>query len=289
MPDPPRTTLPAFAPVPRRKQRADGWTAARQRRFIEALAETGSVKSAARAVGKTPETAYYLRRQPGAEEFRQAWEVALDLGIQRIEDVAMDRALNGVEQPVFAYGEFVGTRRTYNDQLLMFMLRNRAPHRFAGDRAGALSGSDKQTLARLKKQWREEWERDARLLALAQSKEQRRNSLASLTAKLERMRANQYAAMSPETRRLKALFDESFERDRASGYPWKNDDEDPHGEDPEPLSHSGPTRAQIPYLPGYPRHEAMGPPTYEDWCIARDPFGAAARNKELREKRERKE
>ncbi len=43
----------------------------------------------------------------------------------------MDRALNGVEQPVFAYGEFVGTRQVYNDQLLMFMLRARAPERFA--------------------------------------------------------------------------------------------------------------------------------------------------------------
>lgn len=43
----------------------------------------------------------------------------------------MDRALNGVEVPVYAYGKIIGTRRVYNDRLLMFMLRNRAPKRFA--------------------------------------------------------------------------------------------------------------------------------------------------------------
>lgn len=37
--------------------------------------------------------AYYLRRQPGAESFREAWLKALDLGFERLEDVAMERAL----------------------------------------------------------------------------------------------------------------------------------------------------------------------------------------------------
>ena len=74
--------------------------------------------------------AYYLRRQCGAESFRAAWQAAIDLGVQRIEDVAMDRALNGVDVPVYSYGKLVGTRTAYTDRLLMFMLRNRAPERF---------------------------------------------------------------------------------------------------------------------------------------------------------------
>jgi hypothetical protein len=36
--------IPDFAPVPR-KYRFDGWTAERQRAFIAALAETGSVRA----------------------------------------------------------------------------------------------------------------------------------------------------------------------------------------------------------------------------------------------------
>lgn len=43
----PQGELPRFAPVPRQCQRHDGWTAERQRRFIAALADTGSVRAAA--------------------------------------------------------------------------------------------------------------------------------------------------------------------------------------------------------------------------------------------------
>ena len=38
---PPQTVLPAFAPVPREKDRHNGWKPEVQRAFIEALAETG--------------------------------------------------------------------------------------------------------------------------------------------------------------------------------------------------------------------------------------------------------
>ena len=31
--------------------------------------------------------------------------------MRRIEDVAMDRAMHGVETPVYSYGKLVGTRR----------------------------------------------------------------------------------------------------------------------------------------------------------------------------------
>ena len=134
LPAPARAAL-AFTPVPRRGSRHDGWTHARQRAFIEALADTGSVHAACKAVDMSQPGAYYLRRQPGAESFAAAWQAALDLGVQRIEDTAMDRALNGVEEPLYSYGKLIGSRTRYNDRLLMFMLRNRAPDRFAAGRA----------------------------------------------------------------------------------------------------------------------------------------------------------
>ena len=149
-------TLPDFTPVPRQTNRHDGWTPERQRGFIEALADTGSVKRAAHAVNMTPEGAYYLRRQPGGEAFRAAWEAALALGVQRLEDVAMDRALHGVEVPVYHFGAVVGSRKVYNDRLLMFLLRNRASKRFK-----ASTRHDAPTLAeiaKLKKQWQAEYE-----------------------------------------------------------------------------------------------------------------------------------
>ena len=101
---PPQTILPQFAPVPREKDRSNGWKPEVQRAFIEALAETGSVRSACRRVNRADHGAYLLRRHPDAAQFRAAWDAALDIGMRRIEDVAMDRALHGVEVPVYSYG-----------------------------------------------------------------------------------------------------------------------------------------------------------------------------------------
>lgn len=73
----PAGELPPFTPVPRRCERHDGWTPERQIAFIEALADTGSVEAACKAVDMSTVGAYHLRRQPGAETFRKAWEAAL--------------------------------------------------------------------------------------------------------------------------------------------------------------------------------------------------------------------
>lgn len=169
--------IPDFDPVPR-KYRHDGWTEERQRAFIDALAETGSVKAAARQVNMSPEGAYYLRRQPGAESFAAAWLAALDHGMARIEDIAMERAINGVEVPVYSYGKLVGSRTVYNDRLLMFMLRNRRPDRFAAGDARLTPGGPAYQAA--KKQW------EAEKLAAPREGTSAREILA---AKLREMRA----------------------------------------------------------------------------------------------------
>lgn len=117
--------LPDFQPVAR-KYRHDGWTPERQRAFIAALADTGSVSRAAAQVNMSPEGAYYLRRQAGAESFRRAWEAALDFGVQRLRDLAFERAIEGELVPVMSFGKLVGYRRKTNDRLLMFCLRMNA-------------------------------------------------------------------------------------------------------------------------------------------------------------------
>lgn len=115
---------PDFTPVPRKCKRHDGWTPVRQKAFIDALSDTGSVTAAARAVGMSAEGAYHLRRQPGAEEFDAAWIAALEHRIEILRDTVMERAIHGVEVPVYSYGKLIGTRRVFNDRTALHMLRN---------------------------------------------------------------------------------------------------------------------------------------------------------------------
>lgn len=84
----PRRRIPLFHPVPV-GPRHDGWTIERQARFIGMLAQTRSVIAAARAVGMGRESAYRLRKRPGAAGFAAAWDAAL--GRER-ETVHLDRA-----------------------------------------------------------------------------------------------------------------------------------------------------------------------------------------------------
>ena len=210
----PRGTLPAFTPVPRKKDRSNGWKPAVQRAFIEALAETGSVAAACRRVGRSTNGAYHLRRQPRAEEFRRAWEAALDCGMQRVEDVAMERALNGVAVPVYSYGKLVGTRTVYNDRLLMFMLRNRAPERFAEGRAKGLNAIGKMELKRLKKQWCKEWEAE-------HDGASEQAVLDGIDTLIDSMRAEAEAArrqMSPRTRAAWDEYKRLEKEDKEAGY-----------------------------------------------------------------------
>ena len=65
--------VPPFVPVPLRA-RVDGWTPERQARFVGMLAETGSAAEAARCVGMGRESAWRLRRRPGAASFAHAWD-----------------------------------------------------------------------------------------------------------------------------------------------------------------------------------------------------------------------
>jgi len=210
----PAGELPRFTPVPRRSTRHDGWTPERQRDFIAALADTGSVEAACKAVDMAQRGVYALRRQPGAEGFRAAWEAALQLGVQRIEDVVMDRALNGVEEPLYSYGKLVGTRRRYNDRLLMFILRNRAPERFAaGGGPKGLNAVGKAELERLKKEWRAEWESEQRQVSAEEVRANIDRKVEAIRLRFQYEAEHRWAALSEETRAAWAHFLSLRDRD----------------------------------------------------------------------------
>lgn len=125
--------LLGFAPYCHKAPRRNSITPERQRAFIAMLAATGIVTQAARHIGASLEALYRLRHQPGAEGFAAAWELAIDRGIARLEDCALERAIAGEERPVVRGGEVVGTWRRYDTALLLFLLRQRRGHRWAAN------------------------------------------------------------------------------------------------------------------------------------------------------------
>lgn len=130
LPPEPGDPLLAFAPYLHRAPRRNSITPDRQRDFIAMLAATGIVTQAARHIGASLEALYRLRNQPGAEGFAAAWEAAIDRGMARLEDCALERAILGEERPIVRGGEVVGTWRWHNSALLMFLLRQRRSKRY---------------------------------------------------------------------------------------------------------------------------------------------------------------
>lgn len=102
--------------------------------FFLHLGRTGSVTLAAERSGLRRPTLYKMRAND--EWIAKRWQRALDLGVERLQDDAMRRALDGVERPVWRNGEQVGTVQQYDNRLLQFLLRSHRPEIY-GDRGKA--------------------------------------------------------------------------------------------------------------------------------------------------------
>jgi hypothetical protein len=86
-------------------------------RFLDALAQKGSVRAACAVAGVSANTAYKARRRDTL--FAAAWGAALVLARDHVADVLGCRALDGVEEPVFYHGEEVARRVRFDSRLLL--------------------------------------------------------------------------------------------------------------------------------------------------------------------------
>jgi hypothetical protein len=116
-------------PLEDSRTRLAGWSADRQRLFLSALAETGSVHLAAEAARLNARGAYRLRLRSPA--FARAWDTAQQLAVGRLSAIAFDRALNGRVEQIYREGELIAEKRTPNDRLLTWLLARLDPKRFA--------------------------------------------------------------------------------------------------------------------------------------------------------------
>lgn len=117
--------------------------------FLRELASCHSVAAAARSVGMSRQSAYRLRSRLKGQPFDIAWETAFQHSYDALAHAALERALFGVEVPVWHKGEQVGVRRHFDERLTCFLLSAR-------NRAGA------QQLGRYRAAadfWSERWDR----------------------------------------------------------------------------------------------------------------------------------
>jgi hypothetical protein len=125
------TASPIHSPAANRHSRADRRTGATDRareRFLKSYALCGNVTTAAKAAGVGRSTVYVW--QEDEPDFVLAMRQADLQATEVLEQEAWRRAREGIAEPVFQHGKEVGTIQRYSDQLLMFLLRARAPERY---------------------------------------------------------------------------------------------------------------------------------------------------------------
>ncbi|MBX9731394.1 MAG: hypothetical protein K2X59_08705 [Sphingomonas sp.] len=133
--------------LPDSRKRLTGWSAQRQRLFLDTLAETGSVHIAASGAGLSARSAYRLRARSPA--FAAAWDTAEQLAVGRLSALAFDRAINGRTEQIWENGELVIEKRLPSDRLLMWLLTRLDPRRFAAPwEVRQDAAADPQTAAR---------------------------------------------------------------------------------------------------------------------------------------------
>ena len=97
------------------------WTPAKQKAFLEALAESCSVKLAAKKAGVSTSRAYARRAMDAS--FRAGWDQALATGYAQLEMMLLERALHGVEKKVIARDGTMTVMRQYSDRTGLALLR----------------------------------------------------------------------------------------------------------------------------------------------------------------------
>jgi len=170
--------LLSFEPFVHKAPRGNSITPDLQRRFVATLAATGIVKVAARRIGKSLEALYKLRHKPGAEGFAAAWDAALDRGVQRLEEIAMERAMIGMPTPIVSGGKLLGTWDKPDNALLRFLLAHRLPRKYGPK---AVPPTDAV---------RERYKEEALEVARSMLREERMIDSDALTALLDHMHAN---------------------------------------------------------------------------------------------------
>lgn len=93
--------------------------------FLDALACTCNVSKACLVAGLSRTTVYEWRSEN--PDFAARWDQARRVGADVIEDEAIRRAVEGIDEPIYYQGVLVDTVKRYSDTLAIFLLKGAKP------------------------------------------------------------------------------------------------------------------------------------------------------------------
>ncbi len=101
----------------------------KKRAFLAAYARCGSLRAAQEisGVNRWSHSATWIKSD---REYIEAFEQAKQMHVERLEEEADRRAMEGVSKPVFYKGAVVGYTVEHSDTLLMFRLNALAPEKY---------------------------------------------------------------------------------------------------------------------------------------------------------------
>jgi hypothetical protein len=117
----PCSSITDFEPVPLR-YRTDGLTPAKQREYVEALADTGVAREAAARIGISEQAVNRVRRRADARAFDLACEAAQRIGARCLRSIAWQRAIEGTVKRIYYHGEVKSEEIVYDNRLLIYLL-----------------------------------------------------------------------------------------------------------------------------------------------------------------------
>jgi hypothetical protein len=115
-----RQVIPFEPAEPR--ARIDGWSADKQRDFVEALADCGIIREAAARVGMSEKSVGRLRRRADGASFARACDAAKRLGAERLWSIAYERSIEGTVKRHYYHGELKAEERVFDNRLLIYLL-----------------------------------------------------------------------------------------------------------------------------------------------------------------------
>lgn len=111
----------------------------KKRAFLAAYVRVASITKAAEIAGISRESHYEWKASD--PDYARAFEAAKQIACETLEDEAVRRAHEGVDEPVYQGGQLVGTIRKYSDTLLIFLMKGAMPEKYKDRVSNEISGS----------------------------------------------------------------------------------------------------------------------------------------------------